>query len=80
MLKLQLVKVELLKPSTPQNCILSYSLTQTATFQANHTILTLSVKAIFKAMTNMVLGTRFSGVRTFHLLWEVFQQEREFWG
>ena len=48
----------------PKIAFLGHFLTQTATWQLNHTILTSSVKAILKAMTDTVfLGPSLGGVR-----------------
>ena len=47
-------KVELLKPTTPKNFIFMPFVDQTTTWRPNHTILTLGVKEILKAMFDTV--------------------------
>ena len=57
----------------PKFAFLCRLLTQTATWRPNHQILTLSVTAILKAMTDTVfLGPTLGVVRIFHLRLEVF--------
>ena len=80
-LKQQSVNVELLKPTTPNICILCCLFTQTATWRPTHPILTSSVKEILKAITNTVsLGPSLLVVKKIIHVGRFFQQETVFWG
>ena len=65
----------------PKIAFLCIFLTQTATWQPNHTILTWSVDAIWKAMTYTVCLAPSQGGSEFSIYGgRFFQQERSVWG
>ena len=74
-LKQLTVKVELLKPTTPKNCIFMPFYT---TWQPNHTILTSSVTAILKAMINTIFIGPSLGGSEFCINGGRFFNEREY--
>ena len=71
-----IAKVELLKSTTPKNCILLCLFTQTATWQLNSAILISGIKLIMKAMTKTLFLRPTLGVDGHNFVLKI--QEKKF--